>query len=168
MLWRVHIRIRQKLALAALFCLVLITMAISIIRFAVVMNFSSQTESTWLFLWNAIENNIGKEENSLDLIECKTLVDFFKAIIIVCLASFRVLFTQQKHISGDSENSRKKVLLGSRSFTGPGTKSSVSHAWPSNLTISKLPSKGSDFLASEECIKPLDRVLVQTELEVEV
>lgn len=60
MLWRVQIRLRQKLALAAIFCLVAITMAISIIRFAVVMQFSSQPEQTWLYFWNGVENTIGE------------------------------------------------------------------------------------------------------------
>lgn len=59
MLWKVHIRLRQKIALTALFGLILITVAISIIRVAVVMSRSPQPEQSWLFLWTTIENTVG-------------------------------------------------------------------------------------------------------------
>ena len=56
-------RLRQKLALAFIFCLVIITMTISIIRFAVVIGLYHQPEQSWLYFWNGIENTIGKSSS---------------------------------------------------------------------------------------------------------
>jgi len=75
MLWKVHIRFVQKLKLAGIFCLVMITITIAIIRFAVVSKLE-QPEQSWLYFWNTIETAI--------------------AIIIACLASFRALFRKQE------------------------------------------------------------------------
>ena len=59
MLWNVKIDIRQKIALASIFLLVVITMAFSIIRTIAVALGSNQPEESWLYFWNLIEITIG-------------------------------------------------------------------------------------------------------------
>lgn len=78
MLWKVRMGIRRKLALGGIFCLVMITMAVAIVRFAVVYG-HAQPEESWLYFWNTVENTI--------------------AIIIACLASFRALFKREERHS---------------------------------------------------------------------
>ncbi|THV54438.1 hypothetical protein BGAL_0026g00090 [Botrytis galanthina] len=75
-LWNVRIRRRQKLALAGLFSLTMITMTFAIVRVAVVSTASRLPDISWLYLWSAIEPPI--------------------AVIISCLASFRGLFAKQE------------------------------------------------------------------------
>jgi hypothetical protein len=59
MLWKVRIHMRQKLALGAIFSLVMITIAVAIIRFVVVSR-NAQPEQSWLYFWNTIETTIGR------------------------------------------------------------------------------------------------------------
>lgn len=72
MLWKVRIHMRQKLALAAIFCLVMITIVVAVIRYAVVSK-DSKPEQTWLYFWNNIETTIGKFiQPSLNLVTIQT------------------------------------------------------------------------------------------------
>jgi len=78
-LWQVRIAWRRKIALGAFFCLAVITMVVAVVRIAVVSSAKTDTavqvDSSWLYLWENIELAI--------------------AIMIACLASFRILFTFQ-------------------------------------------------------------------------
>ena len=61
MLWGVQMRWRRKAALAGIFSLVIITIIFAIVRTAVVS--SSETrlpDSSWLYMWSAIETSVGK------------------------------------------------------------------------------------------------------------
>ncbi|KAH8649751.1 hypothetical protein BGZ60DRAFT_551169 [Tricladium varicosporioides] len=144
MLWKVRIHLRQKLALAAIFCLVMITIAIAIVRFAVVSQYS-QPEQSWLYFWNTIET-----------------------IIIACLASFRALFRkQEKHIKvqDSTDNSRKRLFGDLRDlpiWSGswrPRGRSTI--AKPS--LIMKQPA---DYKTSQEQMIPPGRVYVRTDVEL--
>lgn len=60
MLWNIKINIRQKLALSGIFSLTVINMIFAIIRVAVVTRQTRTTpDSTWLYLWSAIEPAVG-------------------------------------------------------------------------------------------------------------
>lgn len=59
MLSKVKINIRQKLALAAIFSLVVVTMTFAIVRVATLDSLAVQPEHSWLFMWSGIENTVG-------------------------------------------------------------------------------------------------------------
>lgn len=60
MLWNIKINIRQKLALAGIFSLTVITMIFAIVRIAVITSQSRATlDQSWLYLWSAIEASVG-------------------------------------------------------------------------------------------------------------
>ena len=60
MLWNIKINFRQKLALTGIFSLTVITIVFAIIRVVVVTRQTRKTpESTWLYLWSAIEPPVG-------------------------------------------------------------------------------------------------------------
>lgn len=66
MLWNVKINARQKLALTGIFSLTVITMMFAIIRVAVVTRQTrANPDSTWLYLWSAIEPPVGKSYTPL-------------------------------------------------------------------------------------------------------
>ncbi|KAF1950580.1 hypothetical protein CC80DRAFT_482433 [Byssothecium circinans] len=85
-LWNIRISLRRRLAFTALFSSVLITIAISITRIAVVMGSGSRTtnraskwtrwEMSWYLLWQFIENSV--------------------ALIVACIGSFRALFVSKE------------------------------------------------------------------------
>lgn len=60
MLWQVQMSIRKKLALSGIFCLVTITMLISIIRTSINSTSNGRTDPSWLNLWSSIEQCIGQ------------------------------------------------------------------------------------------------------------
>ena len=60
MLWSVHISIRKKLTLLGIFSLVIITMATTIVKVAVTSALTRQPDTSWLSIWNHIEQCIGK------------------------------------------------------------------------------------------------------------
>lgn len=66
----------QKLGLVGVLCLGVITMVFSAIRIIVTNTNSVHPEISWLALWSCIESSI--------------------AVIVACLTSFRILFTQLK------------------------------------------------------------------------
>ncbi|KAI4258269.1 MAG: hypothetical protein L6R42_005202 [Xanthoria sp. 1 TBL-2021] len=76
MLKGVQMKWHRKAALGAIFSLVVITMVFAIIRTALVgSSNTTQPDSSWLYLWSAIEASI--------------------AIIVACLATFRNLFSRE-------------------------------------------------------------------------
>ncbi|QSZ36724.1 hypothetical protein DSL72_006607 [Monilinia vaccinii-corymbosi] len=77
-LWKVKITQRHRLALYGLFSLTVITMAFAIIRVAVVSTASRQPDSSWLYMWSAIEPPV--------------------AVVISCLVSFRALFGKKEPV----------------------------------------------------------------------
>ncbi|KAL9120918.1 MAG: hypothetical protein Q9187_002525 [Circinaria calcarea] len=124
-------------------------MVISIIRFAVVMRFSAQPEQTWLYFWNTIENTI--------------------AIIIICLASFRALFTKQNQrvkVPDYTKESRKRILYGTRSIKGRGILALWNSSWRFRSTIPKTTEKSGGPKVSQEHIIPPNRVYVRNEFEM--
>ncbi|KAK8078226.1 hypothetical protein PG996_004396 [Apiospora saccharicola] len=66
----------QKIALVAVLSLGGIIPAFSIIRVVVTSDTTKLAEISWLALWSAIESSV--------------------AVMVACLASFKVLFTQQR------------------------------------------------------------------------
>jgi len=60
-LHNVRISLARKIALGAIFSLVVITMTVAIVRVAVVASDGKQQiELTWLYLWCFIESSVGK------------------------------------------------------------------------------------------------------------
>ncbi|OAL45509.1 hypothetical protein IQ07DRAFT_211093 [Pyrenochaeta sp. DS3sAY3a] len=86
-LWHVRIPLTKKLALASLFSLVLITILFAILRVALITNNSKQPETSWMYLWTSVEQNM--------------------AIIVACLGTFRTLFVQDKPYVGPSYSLRQ-------------------------------------------------------------
>ncbi|KAF2464461.1 uncharacterized protein BDR25DRAFT_346681 [Lindgomyces ingoldianus] len=72
-LWRVRIPLKRRLALFGIFSLVLITIAFSITRLAVISH--NLADPSWLYMWSSIEQNI--------------------AILVACLGSFKTLFSAE-------------------------------------------------------------------------
>jgi hypothetical protein len=95
MLWGVQMKWRRKLALAGIFSLVIITISTSIIRASVVSSEAPRViDTSWLYMWSAIEISVGK----LDICLCNMNFSdnfVYLAIVVACLASFRNLFSRQ-------------------------------------------------------------------------
>ncbi|KAI0426695.1 hypothetical protein F5Y09DRAFT_350983 [Xylaria sp. FL1042] len=89
LVWTVRIRWEKKLALIAIFSLVLVTISFAIIRVIVVSKLTRQPDVSWLYLWSSIEQNI--------------------AIIVACVSAFPQLFT-------NSQRTAKPVFTYSRRF----------------------------------------------------
>lgn len=71
MLWGVQMRWRRKAALAGIFSLVVITMIFAIVRTAVVGSAKTRLpDSSWLYMWSAIETSVGKWIMCLLLCRC--------------------------------------------------------------------------------------------------
>ena len=60
MLYKVRINIHQKIALAGIFSLVIITIVFTIVRITTLNSLSHQPEQSWLYMWSAIENSVDK------------------------------------------------------------------------------------------------------------
>ncbi|KAF4618987.1 hypothetical protein G7Y89_g14861 [Cudoniella acicularis] len=147
MLWKVRIRLRQKLALGAIFCLVMITISVAIIRFAVVSR-TVQPEQSWLYFWNTVETTI--------------------AIIIACLASFRALFTkQEKHakIQDSTNDSRDRRRLFGWGLPWSGSWRSRGRSTIEKPSMVRKQTMDSSSKASQEDILP-GRVHVRTDVEL--
>ncbi|SLM34725.1 hypothetical protein LPUS_00159 [Lasallia pustulata] len=79
LLWKVEITVKQKVALAGIFSLAVITMTFAIVRVTVISILTQQPDVSWLYIWSFVEQTV--------------------AIIVVCLASFRALFTRESRHS---------------------------------------------------------------------
>ena len=51
---------RKKAALICIFSLAIITTVFAVIRVTIVSTFTKQPEPSWLYLWNSVEQCIGK------------------------------------------------------------------------------------------------------------
>lgn len=170
MLCRVHISTQQKFALGAIFCLLVITMVVAIIRFTVVM---AEREESCVFFWNTIENTVGKENALFHLVAKRVCVSLNEltyrwalliAITIVCLGSFRALFTnpheQTKLPFHPQDDSRKRIPCPTKDLE---PWSLWHHSWPSrsnpaeNIGVSRRPQASDKRIL----IIPLDRVVVR-------
>ena len=65
MLWGVQMRLRKKLTLAGIFCLVIITIIIATIRIIAIMTSTSTTDLSWIYVWSATESLVGKKATDL-------------------------------------------------------------------------------------------------------
>ena len=120
MLWGVQMKRSRKAALAGIFSLVIITMTFAIVRTAVVGSAKKRVpDSSWLYMWSAIETSVGKLM-MMRLFYNETTNDTVSlAIIVACLASFRNLFSREnsRHQPKRYEppNSSNIFLRGSKS-----------------------------------------------------
>ena len=64
MLWGVQMQARRKLALGGIFSLVIITIAFAIIRTVAVTTLTRLPDTSWLYMWSAIETTVGKNMTS--------------------------------------------------------------------------------------------------------
>jgi len=140
MLWNVRISLRQKLALAGIFSLVIITMTFTIVRVAVVSSTTKQNEVTWLYLWSSIEQTVGAypmvayPSPSLCRVSERST-----AIVVWCLAPFRALFTRQDRplrILENSDDSRKPVV--------PKTNTMAFEVWASSQLTYMQPRRDQE------------------------
>ncbi|KAF2464467.1 uncharacterized protein BDR25DRAFT_155748, partial [Lindgomyces ingoldianus] len=76
LLWQVSLPARKRLALGGIFSLVVVTMAVALLRASFITAYRGQPDNSRTTLWSFVEQSI--------------------AIIIVCLGSFRTLFTQEQ------------------------------------------------------------------------
>lgn len=60
MLWGVQMSFRRKAALIGIFSLAIITTVFAVIRVTIISTFTKQPEPSWLYLWNSVEQCIGK------------------------------------------------------------------------------------------------------------
>ena len=58
LLWGVHINLRTKLELTGVFCLILFTMIVAIVKVVVTLR-TPREDDSWLFAWSAIESAVG-------------------------------------------------------------------------------------------------------------
>ncbi len=92
MLRGVQMRWRRKAALTGIFSLVVITMIFAIVRTAVVSSSNTQIDTSWLFMWSAIEASVGR------WCPCYTIPVsniVCAAITVSCLATFCNLFSRE-------------------------------------------------------------------------
>ncbi|CAG8975094.1 hypothetical protein HYALB_00008934 [Hymenoscyphus albidus] len=96
MLWRVRMTIKRKLQLGGIFCLVILTIVVAIVRIAIVSsaagsNANKQVEVTSHFIWHHIEASV--------------------AVLVACLASFRTLFAAKER-ERDAEQREQRERAG--------------------------------------------------------
>ncbi len=63
LLWGVQMKLQRKLALGAIFSLVIITITFAIIRTVAVTTLTRLPDTSWLYVWSAIETAVGKNIN---------------------------------------------------------------------------------------------------------
>lgn len=59
LLWKVQITLRQKVALAGIFSLAIITISFAIIRVTVISVLTEQPDVSWLYMWSFVEQTVG-------------------------------------------------------------------------------------------------------------
>ncbi|CAD6588374.1 MAG: hypothetical protein ASARMPRED_003539 [Alectoria sarmentosa] len=147
LLWNASIEIRKKLALTGIFSLTIFIIGVAIIR-VVLTTSGSGLDLTWLLLWSGLEMTV--------------------AILVACLASFRILYTS-------SERSRRSALIDDQSNktaerldNGPGIPlnarvMSSTRIIASENTHHKRQTSAATF---EEAILPMDNVHIQHKYSV--
>lgn len=59
-LWGTQMKLRRKLALICIFALVIITVVFAILRTSTVSSLTRKPDPSWLYMWTAIEADVGK------------------------------------------------------------------------------------------------------------
>lgn len=86
--------VRRKLCLGLIFSLTIITIVFSIVRASVASSWTGPPDDSWLFMWTFIETTVGKTPIPLPLFLAS---DYYgSAIVVVCLAAIRNLFSSQE------------------------------------------------------------------------
>ncbi|CAF9934782.1 MAG: hypothetical protein ALECFALPRED_006087 [Alectoria fallacina] len=147
LLWNASIEVRKKLALTGIFSLTIFIIGVAIIR-VVLTTSGSGLDLTWFLLWSGLEMTV--------------------AILVACLASFRILYTS-------SDRSRRSALIDDQSNrtterldNGPGIPlnarvMSSTRIIASENTHHKRQTSAATF---EEAILPMDNVHVQHKYSV--
>jgi hypothetical protein len=118
----------QKLGLIAVLSLGGIVTVFSIIRVVVTYTVTTQPEVSWLALWSSIESSI--------------------AVMVACLASFKVLFTLNK--GGSSARSKYADIENSARRNRTGTASSRQHGAAGSMSASRATASKHDDLDLDE------------------
>jgi hypothetical protein len=109
-LWSIRVGFGQKLLLAGLFSLVMITIAFAIVRVTVLSTGYTtshhQAEISWLCFMSFMESSVGKCIPSSSALEEMLR---YSAMIVACLASFRALFTQKNRESEAKEAKKREI-----------------------------------------------------------
>ncbi|KAF5873295.1 uncharacterized protein Bfra_008576 [Botrytis fragariae] len=153
MLWGTQMKMKRKIAFGIIFSLALITVIFAIVRTTVVSSLTRMPDTSWLYMWSAIETTI--------------------AIVVVCLASIRGLFSKEENVKPSKytppksseiypKNSRKNRLrVTLDTFTGRD-----SYMRTGDSKNSQSPTDGGSSVTSEQNILPLDNVRVKQRYEV--
>lgn len=147
LLWNASIDVRKKLALTGIFSLTVFIISVSIIR-VVLTTSEPGLDLTWLLLWSGLEITV--------------------AIIVACLASFRILYISSER-SGhstfiDDYSNRTAEYIGNA--TGVPLNARVVN--PTSITTSENTRHKRLTSADmfEEAILPMDNVYVQHKYSV--
>ncbi|KAF7952579.1 uncharacterized protein EAE97_002076 [Botrytis byssoidea] len=153
MLWGTQMKMKRKITFGIIFSLALITVIFAIVRTTVVSSLTRMPDTSWLYMWSAIETTI--------------------AIVVVCLASIRGLFSKEENVKPSKytppksseiypKNSRKNRLrVTLDTFTGRD-----SYMRTGDSKNSQSPTDGGSSVTSEQNILPLDNVRVKQRYEV--
>lgn len=146
-LWNASIEVRKKLALTGIFSLTILIISVSITR-VVLTTRGPRLDLTWLLLWSGLEMSV--------------------AIIVACLASFRILYTS-------SERSRRSTLVDEQPNRAT-RRLGDDHGIPlstlvlNSSSVIAVESTGHRRESSadtfEEAILPMDNVYVQHKYSV--
>ncbi|KAF3400990.1 hypothetical protein DPV78_005095 [Talaromyces pinophilus] len=79
MLWGIQMRTKKKILLGVIFSLAIITVTFAIVRTTVVSGLTRMPDTSWLYMWSAIETTV--------------------ALVVVSLASIRNLFTRSETVA---------------------------------------------------------------------
>lgn len=60
MLWGTQMKMKRKITFGIIFSLALITVIFAIVRTTVVSSLTRMPDTSWLYMWSAIETTIGK------------------------------------------------------------------------------------------------------------
>ncbi|ATZ53909.1 hypothetical protein BCIN_09g06670 [Botrytis cinerea B05.10] len=153
MLWGTQMKMKRKITFGIIFSLALITVIFAIVRTTVVSSLTRMPDTSWLYMWSAIETTI--------------------AIVVVCLASIRGLFSKEENVKPTKytppkssefylKNSRKNRLRATLD-TFTGRDSYMRTEDPKN---NQSPTDGGSSVTSEQNILPLDNVRVKQRYEV--
>ncbi|KAG4025962.1 hypothetical protein MFRU_047g00260 [Monilinia fructicola] len=152
MLWGTQMKMKRKITFGIIFSLALITIIFAIVRTSVVSSLTRMPDTSWLYMWSAIETTI--------------------AIVVVCLASIRGLFSKEEGTKPSKytppktpetylRNNRRNRLRGALSTLT--TRDTYVRAGDSN-NQSLIDRESS--VTSEQHILPLDAVRVKQQYEV--
>ncbi|KAF7853248.1 hypothetical protein EAF04_010750 [Stromatinia cepivora] len=153
MLWGTQMKMKRKITFGIIFSLALITIIFAIVRTTVVSSLTRMPDTSWLYMWSAIETTI--------------------AIVVVCMASIRGLFSKEEGTKPSKytppktsevylRNKKRNRLRGTLD-TFTGRDSYVRAGDPKN---NQSPTDGASSVTSEQNILPLDNVRVKQRYEV--